>query len=121
MIDDDEFNAFVIDSLRRALEHGGEAFSRSMQQDDTFLRESFDRCSIVFALWPDAQSKCGFAMMPIKREPPPDPRDVKGEVMPCPNREAAFALQERFGNPSLKDEFRHFAVDGEIPLPNRLN
>src|SRR6185437_423227 len=82
MIDDDEFNAFVIGSLRRALEHGGEAFA--MQQDDTFLRESFDRCSIVFALWPDAQSKCGFAMMPIKREPPPDPHDVKGEVLPCP-------------------------------------
>jgi hypothetical protein len=121
MIEDDEFNGFVVGSLRRALEHGAEAFNRLMQKDDSLLRESFARCSIVFALWPDAQAKCGFAMMPIKREAPPDPHNVKGEVMPCPSREAAFALQERFGDPSLKDEFQHFSVDGEIPFPNRLN
>ncbi|WP_439923900.1 hypothetical protein [Nitrobacter sp. JJSN] len=121
MIDDDEFNTFVIDSLRRALEHGGEAFNRAMEKDDTLLQQSFDRCSIVFALWPDAKAKCGFAMMPVKREAPPDPRNVVGDVMPCPTREAALALQERFGHPSLKDEFQHFEVDGAIPFLSRLN
>lgn len=121
MIDDDEFNTFVIDSLRRALERGSEAIHKAMKKDDTLLQQSFDRCSIVFALWPDANAKCGFAMMPVKREAPPDPRNVVGDVMPCPTREAALALQERFGDPSLKDEFQHFEVDSVIPFLSRLN
>jgi hypothetical protein len=119
MTDDDKImEEFVIDSLRRALTHGSEAFARLMKKEEEFLPQALAKCAAVYALWPDASSKAGFMLMPIKRELPPDAEHVVGEVLPVPTRAAAFALLDRFGDETLRAEFEPIRKDGLIPPLN---
>ncbi|MDR6303058.1 hypothetical protein GGQ85_000739 [Nitrobacter vulgaris] len=61
--------------------------------------------------------------MPAKRSPgeeTPDKIDVVAEVIPCETREAAFALQRRFGDAALIEEFKVCAMGNNIvPFPRR--
>ncbi len=109
--------------LRRALTIGGMAFDAEAKRDDAALEQAFAKAHVVFVLWPDEQSACGFSFMPAKRSPgeeSPDKIDVVAEVLPCENREAAFALQRRFGDAALIEEFKTCAMGNNIvPFPRR--
>lgn len=109
--------------LRRALTIGGMAFDLEAKRDDAALEQAFARAHVVFVLWPDEQSACGFSFMPAKRSPGEESRekiDVVAEVLPCETREAAVALQRRFGDATLIEEFKTCAMGHNVvPFPRR--